>query len=132
MELARLRVFQAVADEKSFSRAARALFLSQPAVTQHIQALEAELGVPLFDRLGRRIALTPAGDSLNQHVPQIMGLVRAAEAAAREAGGEASRTLRLGVSETLATYVLPPLLRDLQERLPDTELRLTVGDSAEL
>jgi DNA-binding transcriptional LysR family regulator len=132
MDLARLRVFQAVADEGSFSRAARTLFLSQPAVTQHIRALEAELGVPLFDRLGRRTTLTPAGESLAQHVPQILGMVRAAEAAAREAGGEASRTLRLGVSETLATYVLPPLLRDLQRRRPDTELRLTVGDSAEL
>src|SRR5437763_477557 len=132
MDLARLRVFQAVADLGSFSRAARALFLSQPAVTQHIHALEAELGVPLFDRLGRRTTLTPAGLSLAQHVPQILGMVRAAEAAARAAGGEASRTLRLGVSETLATYVLPPLLSDLQQRLPDTELRLTVGDSAEL
>jgi DNA-binding transcriptional LysR family regulator len=132
MDLARLRVFQAVADEASFSRAARTLFLSQPAVTQHIRALEAELGVPLFDRLGRRTTLTPAGETLAQFVPQILGMVRAAEAAAREAGGEASRTLRLGVSETLATYVLPPLLRDLQRRLPETELRLTVGDSAAL
>ncbi|MDQ6672516.1 MAG: LysR family transcriptional regulator [Chloroflexota bacterium] len=132
MDLARMRVFQAVADAGSFSRAARALFLSQPAITQHIHALEAELGVPLFDRLGRRTTLTPAGASLAQHVPQIIGLVRAAETAAREAGGEASRTLRLGVSETLATYVLPPMLGDLQQRLPDTELRLTVADSAEL
>src|SRR4051794_289642 len=114
MDLQRLRVFQAVADEGSFSRAARALFLSPPGLTQHVQVLEAELGVPLFDRLGRRITLTPAGLSLAQHVPRILGLVRAAEVAAREAGGEASRTLRLGVSETLATYVLPPLLGDLQ------------------
>lgn len=132
MDLARLRVFQAVAEERSFSRAARVLFLSQPAVTQHIRALEAELGVPLFDRLGRRTTLTPAGESLAQNVPQILGMVRAAEAAAREAGGEASRTLRFGVSETLATYVLPRLLPDLQRRLPETELRLTVGDSARL
>jgi DNA-binding transcriptional LysR family regulator len=132
MDLNRLRVFQAVATTGSFSRAARSLFLSQPAVTQHIRALETELGVPLFDRLGRRSTLTPAGTSLAHHVPQILGMVRAAEAAARQAGGEASRTLRLGVSETLATYVLPPLLGDLQRRLPDTELRLTVGDSAEL
>lgn len=132
MDLARLRVFQAVADEGSFSRAARTLYLSQPAVTQHIRALEAELGVPLFDRLGRRTSLTPAGATLAHHVPQILGLVRAAEAAAREAGGEASRTLRLGVSETLATYVLPPLLREVQKRMPDTELRLTVADSSEL
>src|SRR5438270_9268908 len=131
MDLARLRVFQAVADLGSFSRAARALFLSQPAVTQHIHALEAELGVPLFDRLGRRTSLTPAGASLAQHVPQILGMVRAAEDAARQAGGEASRTLRLGVSETLATDSLPPLQGDLQRRLPDTELRLTVGDRAE-
>src|SRR5260221_796809 len=132
MDLQRMRVFQAVADHGSFSRAARALFLSQPAVTQHIRALETELGVPLFDRIGRRTSLTPAGASLAQHVPQILGMVRAAEAAARQAGGESSRTLRLGVSETLATYSLPPLLGDLQRRLPDTGLRLTVGDSAEL
>ena len=59
MDLPRLRVFQAVADQGSFSRAARALFLSQPAVTQHIRALETELGVPVFDRLGRRTSLTP-------------------------------------------------------------------------
>src|SRR5215467_11173594 len=102
MDLARLRVFQAVAEHGSFSRAARSLYLSQPAVSQHIQALEAELGVPLFERLGRRIALTEAGVSLADYVPQITGLVSAAEAAAREAGGGASRTLRLGVSETLA------------------------------
>src|ERR1700736_1995681 len=98
MDLARMRVFQAVADEGSFSRAARALFLSQPAITQHVHALEAELGVPLFDRLGRRTSLTPAGASL----------------------------------APLAPYVLPPLLGDLQRRLPAIELRLTVGDSAEL
>src|SRR5579884_1879409 len=132
MDLARLRVFQAVAEHGSFSRAARSLYLSQPAVTQHIQALEAELGVPLFDRLGRRIALTPAGLVLAQHVPPILGAVRAAEVAAREAGGEASRVLRLGVSETLATYVLPPLLGEFLRRLPEAELRLTVADSAEL
>lgn len=127
-----MRVFQAVADEGSFSRAARALYLSQPAVTQHIHALEAELGVPLFDRLGRRIALTPAGAALAQQVPNILNLVVTAEVAAREAGGEASRILRLGVSETLATYVLPPLLGELERRLPHAELRLTVNDSAEL
>jgi DNA-binding transcriptional LysR family regulator len=132
MDLQRMRVFQAVADEGSFSRAARALFLSQPAVTQHVHALEAELGVPLFDRLGRRIALTAAGAALAQRVPEILNLVSTAEVAAREAGGEASRTLRLGVSETLATYVLPPLLGELEQRLPHAELRLTVGDSAEL
>src|SRR5438309_8788048 len=132
MDLARLRVFQAVADHGSFSRAARALFLSQPAVTQHIHALEAELGVPLFDRLGRRTSLTPAGASLAQHVPQILGMVRAAEDAARQAGGEASRTLRLGVSETLATYALPTLLGDLQRRLTVEDLRLTVDGGVEL
>src|ERR671932_512043 len=125
MDVQRMRVFQAVADEGSFSRAARAVFLSQPAVPQHVHALEAELGVPLFDRLGRRIALTPAGAALAQHVPHILNLVSTAEVAAREAGGEASRTLRLGVSETLATYVLPPLLGELERRLPHAELRLT-------
>src|SRR5229473_467381 len=64
MDLARLRVFQAVADHGSFSRAARALFLSQPAVTQHIRALETELGVPLFDRLGRG---TPGRRRIQSH-----------------------------------------------------------------
>src|SRR4030081_232800 len=113
MDLARMRVFQAVADAGSFSRAARALFFFQPPLTHPNPALETELGVPLFDRLGRRTSLTAAGVSLAQHVPQILGMVRAAEAAARQAGGEASRTLRLGVSETLATDSLPPPLGHL-------------------
>src|ERR1700716_666619 len=121
MDLPRLRVFQAVADHGSFSRAARALFLSQPAVTQHIHALEAELGVPLFDRIGRRTSLTPAGASLARHVPQILGMVRAAEAAARQAGGESSRTLRLGVSGAVGPYPLPPLLGEFARALAATE-----------
>src|SRR3982074_950706 len=108
MDLARLRVFQAVADHGSFSRAARALFLSQPAVTQHIHALEAELGVALADRMGRRTWLTRAGASLAQHVPQILGMVRAAEAAARQAGGESSRTLRLGGGGAMGRDSPPP------------------------
>src|SRR6202171_5607380 len=124
MDLARLRVFQAVADEGSFSRAARALFLSQPAITQHIHALEAELGVPLFDRLGRRTSLTPAGASLAQHVPQIMGMVRAAETAAREAGGEARRALRLRLRETLGADSLPA------RAFPDRRLLLRKRNSA--
>ena len=70
--------------------------MSQPAVTQNIHGLEQSLGVHLFERLGRRIDLTPAGRSLLPYVSRIDALLDEAVATAREAGGLASRTLRLG------------------------------------
>ena len=101
--------------------------MSQPAVTQNIHGLEQSLGVPLFERLGRRIDLTPAGQALLPYVSRIDALLEEAVATAREAGGLASRTLRLGAGDTVATYILPDLIRTFSKRRPHATLHLVVG-----
>ena len=74
MELTHLHSFLRVADEGSVTRAAEGLHLTQPAVTQHVRALEREIGVPLFDRAGRGVQLTPAGEALRQYVQRSLAL----------------------------------------------------------
>src|SRR5437763_6287769 len=107
MELYQLEAFEAVVAQGSFTRAAEALFVTQPAVTRQIAALEAELRTRLFDRLGRTVRLTVAGEALHRYAEQIIRLSREAhDAVADIEAGDAGR-LAVGASSTLATYVLP-------------------------
>lgn len=106
----RLRVFRAVAERLNFTRAAEALFLTQPAVTRHVQGLEADLAVTLFDRTGGRIRLTPAGETLLRYATRLAALAGEAEEAIGAMRGEVTGLLALGASTTVAQYVLPRLL----------------------
>jgi DNA-binding transcriptional LysR family regulator len=132
VQLQQLRTFYEVATTGSFTRAAAKLYLSQPAVTQQMRALEAELGFPLFERHGRRLRLTPAGEALQAYPPQVLSLVDEAINAAREAAGLGSRTLHLGAGDTVATYILPDLVRAFHASQPDAALRLVVGNTERL
>jgi DNA-binding transcriptional LysR family regulator len=110
MENFRLKVFRAVARHLNFTRAAEELLLTQPAVTQQIKALEDEYGVPLFDRGGGRIALTPAGAVLLPFAERLKVLSdEALEAVASVAGSHAGG-LALGASQTIGQYLLPTLI----------------------
>jgi DNA-binding transcriptional LysR family regulator len=123
MDLRQLSTFTAVANARSFTRAALALNYAQSSVTAQIQALEEELGVPLFDRLGRRVALTDAGRRLQEYAARLLALAeetRAAVVASAEPTGE----VVIGVSESLCTYRLPPLLRAYRQRYPRVQLLL--------
>lgn len=106
----RLRVFRAVAERLNFTRAAEALFLTQPAVTRHVQGLEADLGVTLFDRTGGRIRLTSAGEMLLDYARRLAALAADAEQAVSALRGDVAGLLALGASTTIAQYVLPRLL----------------------
>src|SRR5712692_3821059 len=132
MQLHQLRTFYEVATTGSFTRAAAKLYLTQPAVTQQVRALEAELGFSLFERHGRRLLLTPAGEALQRYPPQVLALVDEALNAAREAAGRGSLTLHVGAGDTVATYILPDLVRDFHANRPDAALRLVVGNSERL
>lgn len=132
MQLQHLRTFYEVATTGSFTRAAEKLYLSQPAVTQQVRALEVELGFPLLDRLGRRVRLTPAGEALLPYALRLMALLEEGFSAAREAAGRAAQTLRLGAGDTVATYVLPDLIRVFHAERPEASLRLVVGNSDRL
>ena len=97
----RIRVFRTVARHLNFSRAAEELFLTQPAVTQQIKALEDELRVPLFDRAGGHISLTPAGKALLPLAEKMKALSDEALAAVAGAYGQHAGELSLGASQTI-------------------------------
>jgi len=132
MDLSKLRIFVTVARVGNFTRAAELLYLTQPTVSQQIAALEAQLGAPLIERLPRQLRLTPAGTALLPYAEQLLALADAGAEAARAAAGLADRTLRLGVGHTLATYLLPDLLRRYRALYPQRLARLSVGNTAEL
>ena len=128
----RLKVFRTVAESLSFRRAGEELYLTQPAVTLQIKTLEEDLGVPLFDRTGRQIALTPAGTVLLECVGQIDRLLTAAEQEIAGLRGEVAGELRIGVSTTIAQYVLPRMLGEFHKKNPQVRLALAVGTTVEL
>jgi len=121
MELHQLEAFEAVVLHQSFTRAAEALFLTQPAVTRQIATLENDLHTRLFDRMGRTVRLTAAGEALHRYAEQILRLsVEARDAIVDVEAGRAGR-LAVGASITLATYVLPALLRRFRDTYSGAE-----------
>jgi DNA-binding transcriptional LysR family regulator len=110
LENYRLTVFRAVAAQRSFRRAAEQLYLTQPAVTQQIKALEELVGLPLFDRSGREVTLTAAGAVLLQYTARSGALLEQAAVELASLKGQISGTLRIAASTTIAQYILPPLL----------------------
>jgi DNA-binding transcriptional LysR family regulator len=107
MENFRLRVFRTVAHHLNFSRAAEELFLTQPAVTQQVKALEDEIGVPLFDRSGGRITLSPSGKVLLPFADKMKEVCDHAISAVAEASGQQAGELAIGASQTIGQYLLP-------------------------
>lgn len=121
MELRQLIIFRKAATHLNFSRAAVELNYVQSNVTAQIQVLEEELGVRLFDRLGRRVVLTDAGRQLLQYADQILGLVDEAKVAVTT-GQEPRGTIILAAPETLCTYRLPPLLTRFRAQFPHVQV----------
>ncbi len=131
MELRQVETFRAVAEELSFSRAAARLGYVQSSVSAQVASLEQEFGAPLFDRLGRRIALTDAGRVMLRYSGRLLDLAEEAKEAVADAGvgsGEVTGTLTVSAPETLLTYRLPRLLALFHERHP--KVRLSVRPSA--
>jgi DNA-binding transcriptional LysR family regulator len=131
VELRQVETFRAVAEELSFSRAAAKLGYVQSSVSAQVSALERELGVPLFDRLGRRIALTDVGEVMFAYSGRLLDLAEQTRAAVVDAGvgsGEVTGSLTVSAPETLLTYRLPKLLALFHERHP--KVRLSVRPSA--
>src|ERR1700676_1464838 len=100
----RIRVFRSVARHLNFSRAAEELLLTQPAVTQQIKALEEQLRVPLFDRTGGQIALTPAAQALLPYAEKLKALCDEAQSVVANVSGKPGGQLALGASQTIGQY----------------------------
>ncbi len=110
LDLQKLQIFCEVARQRSFTRAAEALYLTQPTVSQQIQALERQMKVRLFERLAKEVYLTESGRVLYEKAATLLNMAHETELAVREAAGISAGKLALGVGVTLATYVLPELL----------------------
>ncbi|HVJ08345.1 MAG TPA: LysR family transcriptional regulator [Acidisarcina sp.] len=132
MENFRITVFRAVARHLNFSRAAEELLLTQPAVTQQIKALEDEFGVPLFDRSGGRITLTPAGERLQPYAEHLKTISNEAYEAVTSAAGNHAGKLALGASQTIGQYVLPNLVAAFLREHPRVAISAVSGNTDEM
>ena len=119
----------AVAESSHFTKGALRAAVSQPSLSVQIAALEAELGTPLFDRLGRQVVLTEAGRLLRAHAERVMRELEVARQSIRElAGGEQGRLI-VGTLSTVNTYVVPPLVCRFKQRFPRVHLQIRAQPS---
>jgi DNA-binding transcriptional LysR family regulator len=122
-DLRQVRAFRTVAAEHSFTKAAVALNYAQSSITAQIRGIEEDLGVPLFDRMGRRVELTAAGRRFLAYAEKMLELADEARRSAR-GSAEPAGPLRICASESLLTYRMPSLLRAFQRRYPAVQLSL--------
>jgi DNA-binding transcriptional LysR family regulator len=132
MDLRRLEIFAKVAELGSFSRAAQALSLTQPTVSEHVRALEDELGVQLLDRLGRGAAPTRVGQLLLGYAQRMLTLSREAHQAIDHFQGRLSGELIVGGSTIPGEYVLPALIGQFKGKQADISTVLLIGDSRQV
>ncbi|WP_298272317.1 selenium metabolism-associated LysR family transcriptional regulator [Geobacter sp.] len=131
MNLKQLEVFLAVADSGSFSRGAEATFITQSTVSQHIAALENELGVKLLDRTSRGALLTEGGKLFLEHARRVVSDTREIERTMRRFRGVEEAALRVGGSTIPGDYLIPESLPHFFDRYPGISLTLLQGDSRE-
>lgn len=124
MLLRHIHYFLAVAEYRGFTRAAEALHVSQPALSQQIKQLEASLGARLFDRSGRQIRLTDAGEAYLVYARQALQALKAGSRAIREVDDLRSGSLKVGVTPTFTAYFIGPLLASFYARYPGIALQL--------
>lgn len=128
--LRQLRTFKTVADLTSFSAAAQRLKLSQPSVSYQVKELEETLGLPLLDRLGKRVQLTEAGNVLYNYARRMLDVLDEATVVIEEMRGIQRGTLRVGASTTVGIYLLPAALGAFKKLHPGLVISLEIGTRA--
>ena len=129
MDIAALQSFLAVAETGSFSRAAERVFLTQPAVSKRIAALENQLGTRLFDRIGKRVQLTPAGTALYERARRVLRELDDVKRSIADLSGTIAGELRLATSHHIGLHRLPEPLRRFHAAYPQVRLDLRFMDS---
>ena len=127
-----IRVFLTVVEKKSFSKAAKALFLTQPAVSFQIQMLEEYYGTRLFDRVSRNIILTEAGHLLLKYANEMSRLQAELEKEMQDLTGSIKGKLKIGASTTIGEYIAPYILGAFKKMYPEVELSLEVSNSEDI
>lgn len=132
VDIQELEAFWWISQTGSFNRAAEKLYLTQPSVTARIQALEKELGQPLFERKPRGVRLTDAGRVLLPHVEKVLHDLRKARQAVDELHAATGGTLSIGSALTTSTYTLPELLSAFTTAHPQVEVQVRTGRSNQI
>ncbi len=127
-----LKTFLVVCEKRSFTRASETLHLSQPAVSRQIQQLQQGLGVELFERIGKTLHVTDAGQTLAAEAENVLGVLKRAAESVTSHRAVARGVLRVAASTTPGFYILPTLLRRFQTAYPDVELSFRVEDSGKV
>jgi DNA-binding transcriptional LysR family regulator len=130
INLNQLRIFQAVTETRSFTRAAEVVHLTQPGISKHIKQMEEYYGVPLFDRLGKKVALTQAGEVLLEATREIMASITAAEQRIEDLKNLHGGRLILAASFPIGIYFLPAILAAFRKQYPavDVSLDISLGE----
>jgi len=131
MDIPNLYAFIAVADTGSFSVASEHLYLTQPAISKRISALETELDIQLFDRIGRKVIVTEAGMALLPRARTILQQIEDSKRAIQNLSGHVAGKLSIGTSHHIGLHRLPPILRAFTHAYPEVELDLHFMDSEE-
>lgn len=125
-----LLAFATLARLGSFTRAAQELFLTQSAISHAIKSLEEQAGCRLFERSGRRVALTQSGEQFLRHVERILGEMKSARRGLDELSRWGHGRLRIGASTTACQYILPTVLREFKQSFPKCVISIDPGDHA--
>lgn len=128
----RLKVFYTVALRLNFTKAAQELYISQPAVSKHIQELEETYKTKLFERNGSKIALTPAGEILLKHTKNIFEIYREIDFDMSSFINERQGLLRLGASTTISQYIISPVLARFHQKQKDIKVNLLNGNTEQI
>jgi DNA-binding transcriptional LysR family regulator len=129
MDLRQLEIIRAIADSGSFTAAGEKLHVSQSAISRQILLLEDELGEPVFHRIGRRIRITPAGESLLQLSNRVFQDLQETVSAISDKQESLKGTMRLVGGMTVCLYVFPALLAEVRQVHPHLDLKITVGSA---
>src|SRR6516164_7452099 len=132
MNLNHLAVFHAVAQAGSMTLGAERLDISQPAVSKQVRELERALGVHLFDRVGRRVRLSRAGEVLAEYARRLFALAHEAETAMADVRGAQRGRLAVGASTTIGTYLLPGVVAEFWRRHPRVELLVQIENTEQV
>ncbi|OGP30961.1 MAG: hypothetical protein A2073_03790 [Deltaproteobacteria bacterium GWC2_42_11] len=132
MELKFLEIFCKVVEERSFSKTADALHLTQPTISSHIKAIEDEAGIQLLDRLGRSVIPTKAGEILYKYAKEILNTKNSAIQALNQFKGAARGSLIIGGSTIPGEYILPEYIARFKKTHPEVLITLKIGDSQDI
>ena len=132
MDVRDLEVFLSVAKHLNYTRAGEEVNLSQPSVSVRIRQLENALGVKLFEQLGKKVALTEAGQMLVPHARRVIAAIEDAKQSIDELQGLEHGSLRIGASTTPGMYLIPKTVAHFKERYPRIEIHLGIRDTQQI